>query len=273
MYAKQAVAVWGIVVLVLLAIPGVALAQEKEDLIEPQSSACFSTYTSGSGATFMGICISNHGNLVRFESPAGFVHLSLIEGYALCSGDPFQPARSFDSGTIEAGFNPATISQPNGPNTLPLTITRTTTDGAFQLQQTFARDSVEKDVTITMVLKNISAASIANVFLTRYFDGDIDNFAGNDFYDQTLDSVWGKESFGASGHGLMLTALTFNTPHITDTESFIDWKRTNGSTCRPPFGSPGGPVGEGDFVGRLTYELGTITAGQSKTVRVLYRRF
>jgi hypothetical protein len=273
MHAKQAVAMWGTVVLMLLAIQGVALAQQKEDLIELQSSTCFSSHTSGSGATFMGICFSNHGNLVRFESPAGFVHLSVIEGYALCSGDPFQPAQGFDSGTVEAGFNPATISQPNGPNTFPLTITRTTTDGAFRLQQTFARDSVEKDVTITMVLRNISAAPIADVFLTRYFDGDIDNFAANDFYDQTLDSVWGKESFGASGHGLMLTALTFGTSHGTDIESFTDWKRTNGSTCRPPFGSQGGPVGEGDFVGRLTYELGTLNAGQSKTVRVLYRRF
>src|SRR5262245_54966557 len=127
----------------------------------------------------MSICLSSQGNLIRFESPAGFVHLSLIEGYALCSGDPYQPARAVTSGPVEAGFNPAAISQPNGSNTLPLTVTRATTDGAFRLQQTFARDSVEQDVTITMVLKNISPAPIADVFLTRFFDGDIDTFGGN----------------------------------------------------------------------------------------------
>jgi hypothetical protein len=272
MTTAKLTALWSTAVFLMLATPGWLRAQEKGGAVGTQSATCFSTHTSGSGATFIQICFSNHGNLVRLESPQDFRHLNAIEGYALCSGDPFQPARAFDSGPFEAGFNASTISQPNGPNTFPLTITRPTTDGAFRLQQTFARDSAEKDVTMTMVLTNLSPAPIGSVFLTRYFDGDIDNFPGDDIYDQTLDSVWGKQSFGASGHGLMLTALTFTTPHVTDTEPFSEWKQTNGSTCRAPSGGFGGPV-EGDLVGRLTYELGTLNAGQSKTVRVLYRRF
>jgi hypothetical protein len=164
MNQKSSLAVWRAIVLLLVATCGVALAQQEEQLdlgVGVQSASCFSTHTSGSGTTFVKVCFSNHGNLVQFESPAGFEHIrvgSFGEGYVVCSGTT---AHGFDAGSTEAGFGAPTISQPNGANTFPLTITRTTTNGVFQLRQTFAWDTTEKDVTITMTLTNRSSRHAA----------------------------------------------------------------------------------------------------------------
>jgi hypothetical protein len=56
---------------------------------EPQH--CFSSGSpAGSaddplGRTFLKFCVTNHGNLSYFESPAGTVHLTTREGYVLCN--------------------------------------------------------------------------------------------------------------------------------------------------------------------------------------------
>src|SRR4029077_13967785 len=97
---------------------------------------CFASLSSGSGLTLMKVCISKDGNLTKFESPAGFDQIGLgnlwRDGYSICTGNlpnfPNVP-EGYDAGASEAGFGAPVIVQPNGPNTLPLTITRTTTDG------------------------------------------------------------------------------------------------------------------------------------------------
>ena len=68
-----------------------------------------------------------------------------------------------------------------------------------------------------MTVKNVSAAAVNGVRLTRYFNGDMDNSGADDLYDRTLDTVWGSQ--GASGHGLALyarpasvTTPAWNTP-------------------------------------------------------------
>jgi hypothetical protein len=244
------------------------------------NTACHTTLTSGAGLNFMKICISNHGNLVQFESPAGFEHIRLTdigEGYIACSAVPNagidELARGFDAGFAESGFGAPTISQPNGPNSLPLTITRSTTDGIFRLTQTFSRDAAEKDVTITMTLRNISASAQQKVLLSRYFDGDIDN-STSDLSATSFDSVWGHDTYG-----LMLTALTLSTGHSAVLSKFANWNpngpagtpRHGRFSCRTFDNDP--PLPGGDFVGWVTYNFGTLNAGASKTVKVLYRRF
>ncbi|HEX3033904.1 MAG TPA: hypothetical protein VHT73_02070, partial [Thermodesulfobacteriota bacterium] len=170
-----------IVVLLMLATYELSMA----------NTSCHTTLSSGSGANFMKICISNHGNPVQFESPKNFEHIrlgSIGEGYVVCS-NLTSVVHGYDAGFAESGFGPPTINQPNGSNTLPLTITRDTTDGVFRLKQTFSRDSNEKDVTITMTLTNISSSNRSDVILDRYFDGDIDNDFSDDIYDGGSDSV------------------------------------------------------------------------------------
>lgn len=258
---------WSVVVLVNLATYGLAMA----------NTTCFSTYTSGSGANFMKVCISRHGNLVQFESPAGSEHIrvnTIGEGYSVCGDIGGVTKFGHDAGFNESGFGSPTITQPNGANTFPLTITRKTTDEKFQLIQKFSRDTKEKDVTITMTLKNISASPISTVKLTRYFDGDIDNDTDDDRYARTGSSVWGYEDVQApfgEGHGLMLTPLTFSTLHSAVVRTFSAWSSTLDS-CGDVIVEPT-PTDFGNFVGEVSYFLGTMNADQSKTVKFIYRRF
>jgi hypothetical protein len=269
MHTKPAIAVWGAVVLMLVVMQGLAWTQP-QDALEPLSTACFSTHASGSGNTLMRICLSNHGNLVRFESPVGVHHMGtdgIGDGYALCYNNGTH-VFGYDAGFAEDGFDPPTISQPNGPNTFPLTITRDTF-GMFRFKQTFDWDTTEKDVTITMTLTNISTVSWPNLILVRYFDGDIGGTASGDRWARSVDSVWGWED--NSGRGLMLTALSPSVTHVMMVEPYQSWFDYGHEDCG--FVSTTTPTGPGNFVGRLRYAMGSFNPGQSKTVSVLYRRF
>jgi hypothetical protein len=232
------------------------------------------TFTFGSGASKFAFCITDHGNIQNLEFPATFKHITTREGYAVSSVHDIL-THGFDTGTVESGWGPASATQPGGPHTFPLTIIRSSTDGKVQLKQTFEWDTTRKDIIITMVVKNISAAALSGVLLSRYFDGDVDNDGGDDRYDDDADSIWARENF--TGHGLRLTALSFATTHNTFAEDYGEWN-PNGSgsqTARHCFVNMSSSVQTlpGDFVGRLTYQLGTINAGQTKTVKVLYSRF
>ena len=116
---------WSIVMLLILTSYGLSLAQEKDGSIVAQSAVCHTTLTSGTGANFMRVCISNHGNLINFLSPSmSFDHIS-SEGYAICDNSGAgEFVSGYDTGFSESGCGDPTISQPNGANTLPLTITR-----------------------------------------------------------------------------------------------------------------------------------------------------
>ena len=121
-----------------------------------------------------------------------------------------------------------------------------------------------------MTLKNVSNATQSNVTLARYFHGAFDKDTGDDKYYRTPDTVSGKD-----GYGVMLTAQTFGTGHTIAVEKFQDWNPAGGGgTARgcTAIGQPT-PTAPGDFVGRVTYYIGTINPGSSKTLRVVYRRF
>jgi hypothetical protein len=237
------------------------------------SDVCFSTHAWGSGASRLAFCVSGDGNLVQLESPQDAEHLDVGvtgEGYVLCS---FEALHGYDAGFDESGFLESTVVQPNGPNTFPLTIRRDTSDGALRLTQTFTRDTTEKDVIITMAVRNRRAVRIRSVNVHRYFDGDIDGGGSDNLYRTGGDSVWAWKD-GTDTHGLMLTARTFQTYHFQLVERYANWDPTAGgdaSAC--PSTSLGDTSDPGNYVGRVGYALGDIDAGLSKTVTVLYSRF
>src|SRR5262245_26487901 len=104
---------------------------------QPLSSSCVAQPTFGSGETKFALCISNHGNILKIESPAG--HDPIVkEGYRLCYN--YSSLFAYDNGPEESGWGPSTVS---GSVNLPLTITRSTTDGQFRLVQVFSRNNNE----------------------------------------------------------------------------------------------------------------------------------
>jgi hypothetical protein len=240
------------------------------------TSQCFTSGdpTGANGVTFFKVCISSHGNISIFESPAGKIHLQTREGYALCSNDE-SIVHGFDAGTAEQGWGEPAITQPN-PGKLPLTIVRVSQDGMFRLTQTFTMDGPAREVIVVMTVKNLSAATISGMYLDRYFDGDLDGDAQGDHYDTASDGVLGRESVidaGTGNFGLMLTQDASNFRSEAHPQTFGDWN-PNGSgkqlarTCRGnlAFGPPS------DFVGRLAVDLGAIRSGQSKVVTFRYKR-
>jgi hypothetical protein len=237
------------------------------------------SFASGSGANFLGVKISDHGNLLSFESPQGQENVfSDAEGYAVCSDNDFseRTVNGHDTGSIETGFGTPTFSQPNGTGTFPLTVTRKTTDGKFQLTQVWNKpDATEKDVTVAMTLKNISGATSNGVALSRSGDFDV----GTSSLDQgatTADSTWQWDDVGSSADssqvGTMLTALTFGTAHLSRAESRSDWVATGGTRTGCFARNLATPTSVQDLAMRVTYELGFFTAGQSKTVKFEYGR-
>lgn len=252
---------------------------EQSLIASTESATPYRTFTGGSGNTGFRYAVSLHGNVVHLESPiftdtSGkplYRHLFGGEGYAVsmntaagrvtywdagfseatgCTGN----SRSWSSTVVESGLNA------NGT-----TLKRSTCDGAWLLTQTFTRNIVNHELTITMTLKNTSGGqNYTNVELARYFDGDIDSSTGGDRYNRTFDSVHAQE--GAVDN-LMLTALTFNTAHLTAVHTFGSWNRAVTTQA-----SAATPTGAGDFVGRITYQLGTVNNNAQRVVKFLYKR-
>ena len=265
---------WRVAVLVLLAGAGVTLAP-REAL---GSSHCFSTHVSGSGPHALKICITEGGFLRHVESPAGVEHLG-GEGYAVCS-----QGGAMVHGYAWEGFGPPIISQPHGANTLPLTITRDTTDGVFRLTQVFTRDATEPGVTITMTLTNLSSVSRSDVRLDRYFSGTLGGSPAGDRFARTVAAVWGWDD--GTGHELMLTTLSPHFTPLTAVEYRSTWRE--GGEMIPgthagcvPSAEPtptepwpaNEPLHDPGYAGRLTTRMDAFAPGQSKTITLQYRRF
>jgi hypothetical protein len=240
----------------------------------PASSTPYRTFTFGSGSNGFRYAVSAHGNVVNIESPiytgAPYQHLFGDEGYALSVATSIGTITYWDAGNFEASgcsgtsrsWSPTVVE--SGVTANGTTLRRSTCDGAFQLIQTFAMNAVNHELTITMTLKNTSGFNYTNTQLSRYFDGDIDRDFDDDVYSRTVDSVYGQDG---SLDNLMLTALSFNTNHTTAVHTASGWNPAVTSQA-----SVATPTATGDFVGRVTYNLGTVNNGAQKILKVLYKR-
>lgn len=173
------------------------------------TTACQSTFTSGSGATFLSFCVTANGNVLGFTAPQGFSQESSQEGYGICAstGSTTPPSVSYTDEAVNDSGNwlPSTITQPNGVNKFPLTIVRVTSDGLWQLKQTFSRNTSDRYVKVVMALTNLSGIA-KNVNLLRYMDVNGDGATTN-YFDAGKFSVWGYAAANGNNHGVMLAAL------------------------------------------------------------------
>ena len=176
------------------------LAAQKDAANLLSNMACQSTFTSGSGQSYLSFCVTQNGNLGTFYSPSGYRQLYPgAEGYAVC--DVNSNYNYHDWGTYGDSGNwlDSTVIQPNGLNTFPLTIKRTTSDGVWTLTQAFSRNTTNPSVKITMTLRNNSAVDRAAYFM-RFADIDAQNISFNVF-DGASASIWGYIS---GSNGLMM---------------------------------------------------------------------
>lgn len=232
--------------------------------VSAQSLVALKTFTGGGTE----VTISNHGNVIQFESPIGSEHItngSIEEGYILCNSG----TNRFDLADIEAGFGPAVTSCPTATT---CTVTRNTSDGLMQLKQNFTFVAAEKRLRIAHTVKNLSGAPLFGVVLRRQADFDIEeNLTGsftNNHAATEQDAVfaWNDAADDASsvGHGMILRHVTPNATRQAKVNFFE-------SSCSPADQANGAPV-NGDFTDTLEYNLGTINSGASKSVTVDYER-
>lgn len=258
----------------------------KVGLGTPETTQCFS---SGKAFNLLKICITDTGNVSTvetFSNGSVIDHVFGNEGYAVCVNAGVSTV-GFDAGDVEAGWGPATVSQPNGSGKFPFIVTRNSTDGTVQLKQTFTKSTSQRQWTIKMDLKNISSSPLQDPGITRYFDADMDASADDDMFEITLDSVAARNSKVDSllgvGHGLLLTldsgSLNTASFHRAEAESFDVWNPvgSQGQTARNCFGQePGLPSGSpSDQVGRMIANdlVSTLNPGQTVSTTFLYRPF
>jgi hypothetical protein len=228
------------------------------------TTTCQSTFSSGSGPSLFKFCITANGNIVQLESPAGFEHVRVgdfSEGYGICDVNANKSYVDFAS-SASTNWNAATRTQPNGANTFPLTIKRTTSDGLFTLTQVFSRITDERIVKVTETLKNNVPVS-KPVFLVRWMDVDADNTIDNDYADHGNDSAWDYEQ---AGHGVMVYVSAQAVKHFANaldqTIFFVDPCTLAGSAT-PAFG-------DNTIYAGYNFTLGSTG---SKTVSFEYKRF
>ena len=219
-----------------------------------EASNCRKTTTSGSGNTYLSWCFSDTGNIMKFESPVGQEHIrngTFLEGYAICAtGVP----DAFDNASSGANFGAPSFPNANS-------VRRSTP--AFQLDQTFSQNAVEKLVSVSMTVKNVSGSVKTNVRLSRFVDIDMNGSPSDDRWDKSVASTVALQS-----NMLALTARSFEVNKVSTVETFGDLADDTGCDATTPLAVPS----TGDNAGRVTYSLGNINPGQSKTVIFRYSR-
>jgi hypothetical protein len=267
----------------ILSVSSLALAQEpvQPNVITKTVAAdstqatqdCQVTYSSGdfyhTGTQF---CITVNGNIPQFSvrSEPLFAQggAADLEGYGFCdvtAGKFYYDYAAYDSG----GWNASTLEQ-NG-NTV--TVTRTTTDGNWQLTQTIvnlpATPATVGGAKVTMKLKNLSRVGrFAN--LLRYAAENVDGI-GSDTYSSTQYSATGQFQYGV---GLMISLNNFPTGY--GGEAYVQNIQSGPDPCNPLANQdPTLPyVGEGSIVALWqTFSNPKIAPGGAVTVISTYRGY
>ena len=224
--------------------------------VSAQSDVCAWTFSSGGGNSQLTWCVTVFGNMVRFESPAGFEHIrvgTFNEGYVLCSGTSVLAYDLAGSGQAGWGGGFAVLAGPSGSG---ITLRRFTADGLWQLDQKFSRDNKENDVTVLMTLKRLGPF-VNDVRLARVTDFDNDNDIGDDVQDRSDRGIWARDI-----HAVSLSNITFS--QFTDTAV-----GGGGAACSQA--SAATPT-TADSFNNVTARLGGMGLGNTKKTTFVYRR-
>jgi hypothetical protein len=161
-------------------------------VLVPGSSATCTTPPTGflfsqtkDGSTFQ-VCISRQGNINQISYPdtaAGHTQIA-FDGY--CLGDRNTSTLYSDyspgSGVTSTGWGPATLTQTAGNI---LSMTRSSTDGKFQLTEFIKINFQPRSIFVGMTVKNTDPANVThNVFVNREMAPAIDGNASDDQYNE-----------------------------------------------------------------------------------------
>ena len=237
-------------------------------------------FASGAGVSRLEVKVSNHGNMTSFLSPTGSEDVfGGQEGYSLCTGGGSETVvHGHDTGSVEGGFGSPVIQQPTAGK-FPVTITRKTSDGKFELKQVWANpDFAEREVTVTMTVKNTSGVAVPSVRLSRQGDFDVGanspNYGGATRNSAWVwNDAWGDRQIENIKTGLMVSSGSLAVEHwpevgLVDDNDWAVYR----SECVALSGAGTPVAARQDLTLRLTYTLGSLAPGGSKTVKFVYSR-
>ena len=227
------------------------------------------------------VCVSDAGNIVRFESPRGYEHIGVgafSEGYVLCASG----LEAFDVGESQSNWGPPFVT-PGPGSGLPGpihggSIVRVA-GGRLELTQSFAFDGPGKRLAITMSVRNVGPDPATNVVLRRQVDFDVDTggthgWAGfdNQHARTSQDSVfaWNSPDASRGNEAHSMTLRTIDRAAQPPAHRAAVTANILETSCdgEPSIATPT----SGDFGETLVYELGTLEPGQRATAIVEYLR-
>jgi hypothetical protein len=225
---------------------------------QPEPSAgCTHTFTKGLGAAQISYCVNAHGNLLRF-STAGAEHKGGgVDGYSVCSSTFGVHGYDTGAGSETAWGANALIS---GPSSTGVAYARTTADGVLRVEHTFKMDSAEGDIEVTVKMINLTPSAIDGVQYRRTADF---NGVGSNLWTRSLDEVEALST--VTLRGASLNAISFTTAHDTSIADHLGFLH-----CELPESQPSGS--SLSAWAHVLYNLGTINASKSKTVKFRYKR-
>lgn len=229
------------------------------------STSCYATFNT----TLPNFCVTQNGNIENFIYPAGFSQI-YTDGYGICDGTTGPLVSYYDVGTADSGnWQSPIVTEPGGTNTFPLTIKRSTSDGIWTITQSFSRNTADAYVKVVITLKNNTAVT-RTATLSRYVDVDADGDPETNYFDGTVDSGWGYNSYAISypNHG-----LTIHSNHSVHNLFGYNVPWTNYDPCTFVPNSPGAPAYGDEAVLYMWAPNGheQVAPGQSVTVTLEYR--
>ena len=251
-----------VIVLAMAVVCGVAVsasAQSNEALMQSKralmptvfdTNACaFFLAVGSSGAMEMNVCISDVGRVTDFTWNGNSQLFPFDSTYILC--DPNSTYLGYQA------FNQVSVAQPNGAGTFPLTVTANSTDGLWQVKHVFSRNTAEVELTDTVSVRRLGAA-IGSTSLAQAIDTMLNGDDANDTGISSHDTVAATDTVSLDGLNMM--AVTRKTAHTTGVNFW-----SSNFACNPASG--GNPYGPNDAGFNITYNLGSFTALQTKTVK------
>ena len=244
-----------VTLLVLTALSSLASAQTK----------CETTLSGGAGNFAYNYCVSHDSTIVHMETPLTFQHLSTTapsEGYGFCDLDTNTAYYDYADGGASSNWGNSVVlaQQPN-----LLVISRPTSDGLWDLTETFTTSTADSSIAIKMELTNEDQSKKSKrVNLVRFANVNVNGSASNLFQVTPFSVVAGATGVGSPGIQLRDAGKAANTP--------IGLTKPSGPDPCNPTANSKAPFFTSDGAEELLY-VRTIPKNESRTATVLYRPF
>jgi hypothetical protein len=248
-----------------------AAAPAAERFDAEASGSCATTQTSGTLATIFSTCVTDTGNVRKFETLDGlfdnFAAPNSGDSYTICDKETGGPglSRAWSRwGVEEANFSYPTTHTAQ-------TNVRKTADGRYTLTQSFVRDAAEKQLIVSMTLRNNGPGPVTSVWIQRSADINAGGTTSSDVFLASRDSIAALNVVGQPT-GMVMTVLTPEVTHATRVMPYSDFDPYRVQDCSLYSPHPvANPSPQGDYVGTILFNLGDLAAGQAKTVKIVYR--